>query len=149
MNSRHLTTLNLEPFLRSAIGMDRIFENTLSRIEGANTGNYPPYNIIEISDTQYEIELAVAGFNKDEIKITIDDGYLTIASDKIAEVWDEKVGDEKNYIHRGISGRSFERKFALAEYVEVVVAAVENGILTIALERNVPEVLKPKTIEIK
>ena len=150
MNSRNLTTLNLEPFLRNAIGVDRFFENTLNRIEHANTGNYPPYNIIEVDENHYEIEVAVAGFDKEEISVRVEDGYLSVAGDHKEEIVDTGMAaDDVNYIHRGISARSFERKFALAEHVEVTGAEVINGILKVELQREIPEALKPKLIEIK
>lgn len=145
--SRYLTTLNLDPFLRNAIGMDRVFESMMPRIEHANSGNYPPYNIIGVDDDNWLVEIAVAGFDKDEIDITVENGQLVIKGDHVTVEEDE--GPEHEYLHRGISSRSFERTFTLADHVEVKNADIKNGILTIALEREVPEALKPKRIEIK
>lgn len=146
--TRNLTTLNLDPFLRSTIGLPYMFENMITRAEQCSTnhGNYPPYNIIEVDEDHYLVEVAVAGFNKDEIEITTHDGQLKITGGKV-EVDEES--EELNYLHKGISGRTFEREWALAEHVEVTNAQVENGLLQIELERVIPDALKPKTIKIK
>jgi len=148
MQNKHLTTINLEPFLRNAIGMDRIFENMMHRVEHSNSGNYPPYNIIEVDDDHYRLEVAVAGFNKDEIIVTVDNGQLLIAS-HIVDVDEAKEIDSETYLHKGISARHFQRQFTLSDHVEVIGAEVVNGVLKVELERNIPESLKPKTIEVK
>lgn len=142
--TRHLTTTNLDNFLKHAIGIDSLFNN-MPHFEHVNSGNYPPYNIIKVTDDQYEIEVAVAGFNKDEITVTTHDGQLIIAGEHV----EQEETEEKNYLHKGISARSFERTFALADHVEVKNASVDNGVLKIELEREVPESLKPKQIEVK
>jgi len=150
-NSRHLSTINLDPFLRSTIGLPGMFENMLNRAEqcSTNSGNYPPYNIIEIDEDHYLIEVAVAGFNKDEITITTHDGQLKIAGFQETITNEGEDIPNPNYLHKGISARSFEREWALAEHVEVTNAQVENGLLQIELAREIPEALKPKTIKIK
>ena len=146
--TRNLTTLNLDPFLRSTIGLPSMFENMINRAEQCqtNNGSYPPYNIIEIDEDHYLVEVAVAGFNKDEIEITTHDGRLKIEGRQNRN--DDEL-DELTYLHKGISARSFEREWALAEHVEVTKAKVENGLLQIELAREIPEALKPKTITIK
>jgi len=146
--TRHLSTINLDPFLRSTIGLPGMFENMINRAEQCqtNNGNYPPYNIIEIDEDHYLVEVAVAGFNKDEITITTHDGQLKIEGYQVDK---DEESEEPNYLHKGISARSFEREWALAEHVEVTNAQVENGLLQIELAREIPEALKPKTIKIK
>jgi len=148
--TRNLTTLNLTPFLRSTVGLPGMFENMLDRAEqcSTNNGNYPPFNIIEVDEDHYLIEVAVAGFSKDEIAITTHDRQLKIVGSKVV-VESVDVDDEVIYLHKGISARTFEREWALAEHVEVTNAQVENGLLQIELAREIPEALMPKTIEIK
>jgi molecular chaperone IbpA len=116
----------------------------LNRIEHSNsTTNYPPYNIIKIDDDNYKIEVAVAGFTKGEINVQTHDGQLIITGEK----QDQEVADV-NYLHSGIGNRKFLRTFELSDYVEVASAEVKDGILTVDLERHVPETMKPKTIDI-
>jgi len=149
MQNKHLTTINLEPFLRNAIGV-REFMNTMqSRIEHTNNGNYPPYNVIAIDDNHYRIEIAIAGFDKEEISVVVENAQLSICGfqETITDVGEEIPNP--TYLHQGISARSFERNFALADHVEVTGATVNSGILKVELERNVPESLKPKTIKVK
>ena len=137
-----LTTLDLQPFYRNSIGIDRWFDTVLDSIEHSSTTNYPPYNIVKKDDDNYTIELAVAGFTEGEINVTTHDGQLVIKGEKV------EPEEEQNYLHKGISARKFERSFTLNDYVEVASATVANGILSIDLERHVPESMKPKTIAI-
>jgi molecular chaperone IbpA len=124
--------------------------NSLSeRVEHLNNGNYPPYNIIQLDENNYRVELAVAGFKQDEIDITVEDGQLKVAGFQETITNEDGELEDTTYIHRGISARSFERSFALSDHLEVEGAAMDNGILSIALVYNVPEALKPKRIEIK
>jgi molecular chaperone IbpA len=139
-----LTTLDLQPFYRNSVGIDRIFDSMLNRIEhSSSTTNYPPYNIIKIDDDNYKIEVAVAGFTKGEIDVQTHDGQLIIKGEKE----DQEVLNV-NYLHSGIGNRKFLRTFELSDYVEVASAEVKDGILTVDLERHVPESMKPKTIDI-
>ena len=137
-----LTALDLQPFYRNSIGIDRWFDTVLDSIEHSSTTNYPPYNIVKKDDDNYTIELAVAGFTEGEINVTTHDGQLVIKGEKVEQE------EEQNYLHKGISARKFERSFTLNDYVEVASATVANGILSIDLERHVPESMKPKTIAI-
>ena len=146
MTTRQLTTLNLDTFTRNAIGVREFMNSVQDRIEHANTGNYPPYNIIELSEDAYRLEMAIAGFSKDDVTITVENSQLEIAGDSTRKSADELGG---GYLHHGIGSRAFERRFALADHVEVTSASVTDGILTVDLARVVPEELKPKTIEIK
>lgn len=110
---------------------------------GATQG-FPPYNVIKTNDNQYSIELAVAGFKPEEISITTENGFLTIESVK-----NESLNkDETNYIHRGLAKREFTRTFKIYEHVNITTAEYSNGILTINLERKIPEHLKPQSIKI-
>jgi molecular chaperone IbpA len=105
--------------------------------------NYPPYNIVKVSEDRFAIEVAVAGFSEGEISIELENRVLTIAGNKIHD-----LDNLKEYLHHGISNRNFVREFSLAEHVEVKSAINENGILSIELERIVPEERKPKKIAI-
>lgn len=129
------------PLYRSTIGFDRLaqlFDNTGPESEGG----YPPYNIERIAENQYRITMAVAGFSEDEIGIEVKDTALSVKGEK-------KPDDgERQYLHRGIAGRSFERRFQLADFVEVKGASLKDGLLSVELQRNIPERMKPRTITI-
>ena len=127
-----------------AVGFDRMFD-TLNRYVDNNVSStgFPPYNIQKVGDYKYQIDMALAGFSKDDIEVEVADGTLSVRSDK-----KEEPEDEFTY-HRGISYRKFERKFTLAEDLIVNGATLENGMLTIELERVVPEEKKPRLISVK
>jgi molecular chaperone IbpA len=130
---------------RALIGFDRMFDEMESRfINNVNT-NYPPYNVIREDDNHYTIELAVAGFKRDEIKVTIEDGTLSIEANK--EMVNED-SETSTYLHRGLASRAFTRSWNLAEHIKVKGAEMKDGILTVKLEREVPEELKPKIIDV-
>ncbi|MET0432350.1 MAG: Hsp20 family protein [Hyphomicrobium sp.] len=130
------------PFYRSAIGFDRLFQ-ALDRSVGFDSeSTYPPYNIERTGENAYRITLAVAGFGQDELKIEVKEQTLLIAGEKAAEV------ESKSYLHRGIAARAFERRFQLADHVDVTGAKFENGLLHVDLVRNIPESKKPRTIAI-
>jgi molecular chaperone IbpA len=133
---------DLSPLFRSTVGFDRLFD-MLDR--GADTAQtYPPYNIERTDETHYRITLAVAGFAEKDLNVELRDGVLNVAGKR-----DEAAGDEKSgYLYRGIAGRSFERRFQLAEHVQVRAAKLENGLLHIDLEQIVPEEKKPRRIAI-
>ena len=135
-----VTTLNLPEFHRSILGMDRLM-NDFNRLD--NSG-YPPYNIESIGEDKYQITLALAGFKRSDLTITVKDGLLTIEGKK-----DEIEQEGREFIHRGIANRAFTRQWKLAEYVEVVDATMEDGLLYVLLERQVPEEKQPKTIAIR
>ena len=135
-----ITTLDLPQLYRNSIGLDSIFDSLLGRLDH-NQSNYPPYNIVKSDDDNYTIEIAVAGFAQGDIDIQVKEGELIITGAKSDE-------DDTQYLHHGIGTRKFTRTFNLAEYVEVKSADVENGVLKIALERNIPEAMKPKSIAI-
>ena len=134
---------DLSPLYRATVGFDRIadlMDRVLTSDVGQNT--YPPYNIEKIDDNAYRISVAVAGFSPDELSVEVKDATLTIAARKADEA------GERNYLHRGIATRAFERRFALADHVKVTGAIAENGMLHIDLMREMPEALKPRRIEI-
>jgi len=133
----------LTPF---AVGFERHFNRLSDYVEhNATSTGFPPYNIQKVEDFKYEIEIALAGFSKDDLEIEKADGVLSIRSTKESS---DKHDDEFT-LHRGISYRKFNRKFTLAENVEVIGAALKDGLLTITLEQIVPEEKKPKLITIK
>lgn len=135
-----LTTLNLPEFHRSILGMDRLM-NDFNRLD--NSG-YPPYNIESIGEDKYQITLALAGFKREDLDITVKEGLLSIEGKK-AEI----EAEDRKFIHRGIANRAFQRQWKLAEYVEVVDATMEDGLLFVLLERQVPEEKQAKTIAIR
>lgn len=137
-----MNSIDLTPLYRSSIGFDRLaslLDNSLSTEN--SVVSYPPYNIEMLEDNRYAIELAVAGFEESDLDIKVEKGVLSIRG--------EKTGSEdKKYLHQGIANRTFERKFNLADYVEVTGADLTNGLLTVNLVREVPEAMKPRKITI-
>jgi molecular chaperone IbpA len=132
----------LNPLYRTLVGFDRIASlmDQAARLDGAP--GYPPFNIEQIGEDQFRIELAVAGFGADDLAIEFKQNSLTVTGQR-------KPSDvQRNYLHRGIAERSFERHFGLADHVRVAGAKLENGLLTIELMRELPEILKPRKIEI-
>ena len=141
-----ITTLDLSPFYRNSIGVDKLFDRMMHQIDtaAASTTNYPPYNIVKTGDTTYEIQVAVAGFTQGEVTVNVNEGQLIITGEKLST----DLPEGHVYEHQGISARRFIRTFTLADYVEVTNAVSQDGILAVSLERRVPEALLPKTIAI-
>ena len=137
---RTIDTAALAQLSKALVGFDRYFN-----VPSHQNGNYPPHNIVKYSDTSYAIEVAVAGFAKEEIAVEVDQDQLTIRGVMNRPNKDEGI----EYLHRGLAARDFEQTFTLAEYMEVVGAKVDNGMLQIDIKRVVPDALKPRTIEIK
>jgi len=136
-----MNTFDLTPLFRHSIGFDHLEDIFDSMVRlNSYSNNYPPYNIRSNGKDQYSIELAVAGFEDKELSINLENGQITIEGNK--------DNSEGNFMHQGIATRSFKRTFQLAEYVEVIGAGLNNGLLTVALERKLPEELRPKKIEI-
>lgn len=130
------------PFYRSTVGFDRLF-NLLDNATKLDTGStYPPYDIEATGENTYRISMAVAGFGEQELEIQAHENTLTIKGNKT------DAEDEKRYLYHGIAGRSFERRFQLADHVLVTGAKLENGLLHVELKREIPEALKPRKIEI-
>jgi len=138
-----MRNFDFTPLYRSAIGFDRMANllDSISRSEQSQPG-YPPYNIELVGEDQYRITMAVAGFNQAELKIEVNQNNLTISADKQAD------DSSRTYLHQGIAARSFERRFQLADHVQVRSAVFENGLLHIELVREIPEAMKPRTIPI-
>ena len=141
----HLKSLDIPSIHKFGIGFDSIFAD-LNRLAQAPRGdNYPPYNIVKHDDDNYSIELAIAGFKKEDISIEVDQQQLIIKS-KLKDADEDIV--ELEYLHKGISARHFERSFTLADHVLVKDAKMTDGILKVILERQLPEELKPRIIDI-
>lgn len=141
-----LRSLDIPSIHKFGIGFDSILDE-LMRVNAQQTNtNYPPYNIVKHSEDAFAIELAVAGFREGDINITLEKNVLTIKGEQTISL--DELEKDVEYVHRGISARNFDRVFTLADYVEVIGAKAENGILTIELERQVPEEQKPKTVAI-
>ena len=140
-----MNNIDFSPLFRSSIGFDRVASllDAASRTN-TNTGSYPPYNIEAVDENHYKISLAVAGFSHDDLNIETENNLLTITGRK--EVAQKET---KNILYQGIAARNFERKFQIAEHVEVSNAQLENGLLLIDLVREIPEAMKPKSIKIK
>ena len=133
--------LTLAPYIVQLLALT-VFFDLLDSVGKVETAGYPPYNIERIQENDYRITLAVAGFSQDDIEIELREHTLSIAGAR-------KDGDEgKSFLYQGIAGRSFERRFQLAEHVEVAGASLENGLLNIDLRREIPEAMKPRKIEI-
>lgn len=138
------STFDFAPFRRSTVGFDRLFDMLENPTFGSGTENYPPFDLIKTGDNDYRIELAVAGFKADEIDITAQQNVLIVTGRK-AEDNENRQGD---YVYRGIANRSFERRFALADHIQVNGADMKDGMLSIELKREIPEAMKPKKISI-
>ncbi len=139
-----MRTYDLSPLFRSSVGFDRwsnLFDTALRA--GDNSVGYPPYNIEKLGDDSYRITVAVAGFGEDDIEVTAQENLLVVAG-KLGGAREDGVA----YLYRGIATRAFERRFSLADYVEVTGATLANGVLTIDLAREVPEAMKPRHIAI-
>ena len=134
--------LDLTPLFRTSVGFDRMAQlmNQAHRMDQANV-SYPPYNIESLDENQYQITLALAGFTENDIEITSEQNTLVIRGKVQNDV-------ERKFLHRGIATRSFERKFQLADHVRVTTATMENGLLHVQLVKEIPEAMKPRTIEI-
>lgn len=140
-----MTTFDLSPLFRTSVGFDRLASllNSAHRLE--QVGGYPPYNIVSKGENEYRVTMAVAGFAEDELTITTEMNQLTVKGEKA----EEQDSEDTQFLHRGIATRSFERRFNLADHVRVVGARLDNGLLHIDLERELPEVMKPRSIEIQ
>lgn len=136
-----MRNLDFSPLYRNAIGFDRLFN--LMETNNAKNGSsgYPPYNIEQQDENKYRITMAVAGFAEDQLEITQKENMLVVRGE-------QKAAEEKNYVYQGIAERDFERKFQLADYVKVIGAEMENGLLHVDLEREIPEAMKPRKIAI-
>ncbi|MCW8945235.1 MAG: Hsp20 family protein [Sedimenticola sp.] len=138
-----MRTYDLSPLFRSAIGFDRL-ANTLESIHNTNSsGGYPPYNIELVDENQYTITMAVAGFTADDLEIEVEQNKLRISGQK------KEDENGRQYLHRGIANRNFERSFQLADHIKVANANIQDGMLYLELVREIPEAMKPRRIEIQ
>ena len=139
-----MRTLDFSPLYRSVVGFDRLAGLLETAAADAATG-YPPYNIERTGENAYRIEIAVAGFTPDELNLEVKENLLTVTGRKTAN---DDAENERNFLHRGLAERDFERRFQLADYVVVSEAALADGLLSISLRRELPEALKPRQIQI-
>jgi molecular chaperone IbpA len=142
MEDMQMRGYDFSPYRRSTVGFDRLFD-FLESASRAGEDNYPPFDIEKLGDDSYRITLAVAGFKRDEIEIVAHQNMLTIGGRR-----SDERGTDGNYLHMGIAARAFERKFELADFVRVTGAELADGLLRIELAREIPEAMKPRTIEI-
>ena len=140
-----MTTFDFSPLFRTSVGYDRLASllNSATRLEQG--GGFPPYNIQKAGEDRYRITMAVAGFSEKDLNISTENNRLVVTGEKA----DEPESEDNAYLYRGIATRSFERRFNLAEHVKVTGATLDNGLLHIELEREIPEEMKPRTIKIK
>lgn len=139
-----MTTFDFTPLFRTSVGFDRLASMLNSAHRPEQVGGYPPYNIESRGENSYRITMAVAGFAESELNISTEMNQLTVSGNKT-----EEEAENGEFLYRGIATRSFERRFNLADHVKVTGAALHNGLLHIELERELPEVMKPRKIEIQ
>jgi molecular chaperone IbpA len=137
-----MRTYDFAPLYRSVVGFDRLANLLESAATETAPAGYPPYNIERTAENEYRIEIAVAGFRPDELNVEVKENLLTVQGHKAAN------DETRRYLHRGLAERNFERRFQLADYVVVTDANLQDGLLQIALKRELPEALKPRRIEI-
>lgn len=135
------TAFDFSPLYRSSIGFDRFFDLLENANRTPSVDNWPPYDIARIDEDAYRITMAVAGFGQDELSVVHKPNMLVVSGERTAE-------DNRDYLHRGIAGRPFERRFELADHVKVTAASLINGLLIIDLQREIPDEIKPRRIEI-
>lgn len=140
-----MRTYDFSPLYRSAVGFDRLAGLLESAARSSQENGWPPYNIETTGENAYRIEIAVAGFTPDELNIEVKENLLTVTGRKTAN---DDASANRTFLHRGLAERDFERRFQLADYVVVTGADLSNGLLSITLERQLPEALKPRRIEI-
>ena len=137
-----MRTIDFSPLYRSVVGFDRLATLLDSAAAQESQAGYPPYNIERVGDDAYRVEIAVAGFRPEELTIEVKENLLTVTGRKAAN------DEARKFLHRGLAERNFERRFQLADYVVVTDAQLADGLLSISLERQLPEALKPRTIKI-
>jgi len=137
------TNFDFTPYRRSTVGFDRLFDMLERNVRHELGDGYPPFDLEKIDEDSFRITLAVAGFRPDEIEIVAEQNQLVVRGRKV-----EDGGAQDRYLHRGIAARPFERHFQLADFVEVRSASFDHGLLTITLQREIPEAMKPRRIEI-
>jgi molecular chaperone IbpA len=140
-----MRSFDLTPLFRSTIGFDRFSDLFDTALQGGdNVPSYPPYNIEKLSDDEYRIVVAVAGFKEEDLTLTVQENQLTVTG----QHQDATESKEPNFLYKGIATRTFERKFNLADHVKVTEAALADGLLTVSLKRELPESVKPRMVPI-
>jgi len=143
MTNLTLRSLDIPSIHKFAVGFDQMFDELLRHTNTQSSTNYPPYNVVKYSEDKFAIELAVAGFKEGDIDVSIEKNQLTVKGEQAVS-----LDTNTEYLYKGISARNFLRSWTLADYVEVTGAVVQDGILTVSLERIIPEEQKPKKIAI-
>ena len=138
-----MRAFDYSPFYRASVGFDRVFD-LLDNVAGQSANGYPPYNIEKAGENAYKIVMAVAGFSEAELNVTQKENELLVTGQSAPS-----AENEKQYLYRGIAARNFERRFQLADHVKVAGAKLANGLLTIDLQREIPEEKKPRSISIE
>lgn len=136
---------DLSPLYRSTVGFDQLFNMLDNMSNNSAAPSYPPYNIEKTGENTYRISMAVAGFSEKDLNVEVKENTLTVRGEQS----DSEEGENREILYRGIAARSFERRFQLADHVEVKNARLENGLLHVDLVRNIPEEMKPRTIAIQ
>lgn len=142
--SQQLMRFDTNALNKALVGFDTLFRDVENRFANQISTNYPPYNVIKHDNDRYEIQLAVAGFEPEEITVEIDQSQLIIKGQKN----EHSMLDDVHYLHKGLAARDFTRAFTLAEYMEVGQGKIKNGVLKIELKRIIPEALKPRVLKI-
>ncbi len=145
MGNFSLRSVDIPSIHKFSVGFESVFDELLKQTTDQNSVNYPPYNVVKHSEDKFSIELAVAGFNEGELEITVKQDQLFVRGTKHSS----KNSTQTEYLYKGISSRDFNRAWTLANHIKVGNAEVRNGILTIELERIIPEGNRPRTIEVK
>ncbi|MEM8987141.1 MAG: Hsp20 family protein [Pseudomonadota bacterium] len=138
-----MRAFDLSPLYRSTVGFDHLFDLVDNFSKTDPSGGYPPYNIERTGEDAYRISIAVAGFGEQELNVEVRQNMLVISGER------SDADADRKFLHQGIAGRSFERRYQLADHVRVEGAALENGLLNIDLIREIPEAMRPRTVEIK
>src|SRR3954465_4318281 len=142
------TEFDFSPLFRSAVGFDRMFDLLQHATRGGVDENYPPYDIERTGENSYRVTLAVAGFKPDDLNVVAQQNMLVVVGERRSRAEADGGEQRQQVLHRGIAGRSFERRFELADHVKVASAELADGLLTIELKREVPETMRPRRIEI-
>lgn len=137
------TNFDFTPYRRSTVGFDRLFDMLEGSVRHELGDGYPPFDLEKVDDDSFRITLALAGFRPEEVEVVAEQNQLVVTGRKT-----DDAGGKERYLHRGIAARPFERRFQLADFIEVRSATFENGLLTITLKREIPEAMKPRRIEI-
>ena len=139
----NLPTRVFDPFKNLTVGFDDIFDQLSSMSKYVNDiPNYPPYNIKKVGKDKYQLDMALAGFSKDDVKVEVNDNTLTVSASSSDK-------EDDSYVHKGIAKRAFKRQWTLAEHLEVGDAKLKDGVLTVDMKLNLPDEKKPRTIKIK